>query len=604
MNAAAKSAEWRRKRALRLAAASKRAATRATGSAAVAPRHVSTEKPLSVKKAVANLSAVLEETIALPNPPPWVKVSDALLLGSARKRKQAIFGETAFTLPAFPPRVAPAAGGMALDTQIIEVNSWAAAQVYNGAYANGQAFIGYTALAELAQIPEYRRITEVTATEMTRKWIIFKGGTKEKIKQLEAEMVRLDAQGAFRKMVELDGFFGRAHLYIDTGDTDNPDELKTSIGNGRDAATLAKFKGRTGFLKGIRPVEPVWCYPLNYTSNNPLRADWYNPQSWSSMANEIHVSRFLTFVGREVPDMLKPSYAFGGLSLSQMAMPYVNNWLRTRQAVADLIWSFSVSGVKTDLSTINADNGTELLKRIAFFANLRTNQGTMVLDMEKEEFFNVSVPLGGLHELQSQAQEQMCSVIGIPVVKFLGIQPAGMNASSEGELTTWYDWIAAFQEKFFSARLGTAIDFAQLNLWGEIDPTITFEFEPMRELTEAEQATVNKTKADGDVALVGAGILDPTEARERLSKDPQSGHEGIDIEDVPSPPGQPEEEGAAPPGDNDLSSMFNLGPRDPGAVAEREDRTREPRDGERRDDRQEGRGREDRKRAPREFERA
>ena len=469
MNAAAKSAEWRRKRALRL-----RAATRGTGSAAVATRskvgasaprrsvHAG-KKPraLPVQKAIANLNAVLEETIALPNPPPWVKVSDALLLGSSRKRKQAIFGDTAFSLPSFPPRVAPASGGMAMDTQIIEVNSWAAAQVYNGAYANGQAFIGYTALAELAQIPEYRRITEVTATEMTRKWILFKGGTKEKIKQLEAEMVRLDAQGAFRNMVELDGFFGRAHLYIDTGDTDNPEELRTSIGNGRDAATAAKFKGKIGFLKGIRPVEPVWCYPLNYTSNNTLRADWYNPQSWSSMANEIHVSRFLTFVGREVPDMLKPSYAFGGLSLSQMAMPYVNNWLRTRQAVADLIWSFSVSGVKTDLSTINADGGNELMKRIAFFANLRTNQGTMVLDMEKEEFFNVSVPLGGLHELQSQAQEQMCSVIGIPVVKFLGIQPAGMNASSEGELTTWYDWIAAFQEKFFSARLGTVIDGQQ-----------------------------------------------------------------------------------------------------------------------------------------------
>jgi hypothetical protein len=48
------------------------------------------------------------------------------------------------------------------------------------------------------------------------------------------------------------------------------------------------------------------------------------------MSREVHRSRLLTFIGRELPDILKPAYAFGGLSMSQMLKPYVDNRLRSR----------------------------------------------------------------------------------------------------------------------------------------------------------------------------------------------------------------------------------------------------------------------------------
>ncbi|WP_163360700.1 anti-CBASS protein Acb1 family protein, partial [Klebsiella aerogenes] len=74
-----------------------------------------------------------------------------------------------------------------------------------------------------------------------------------------------------------------------------------------------------------------------YNTTNPLAADWYKPALWYVQGRPVHATRLLTFVGREVPDLLKPAYSFGGLSMSQMAKPYVDNWLRTRASVADLI---------------------------------------------------------------------------------------------------------------------------------------------------------------------------------------------------------------------------------------------------------------------------
>lgn len=479
-------------------------------------------------------------------PPPWVCVNDSALIRS--KYKTQVINP--FKIPDLPPRVIPKSGGkaksagMALDEQIIEFNAWASVQLYNGAFYNGQAFLGYTALSEMAQRPEYRAISETLAEEMTRKWIELKSISDEqkkagektksgKIADLEAFLKDLDVQGACRRVAELDGFFGRSHLYLDTGSTDNPKELLTPIGDGRNAITLAKFKGRKGFLKAVRPVEPVWTYPANYNANNPLRADWYNPQTWYALGTEIDVSRLLKFVGREVPDLLKPSYMFGGLSLTQMAKPYVDNWLRTRQAVADLIWSFSLRILKTNLAASLGADGSDLFNRLAFFTNLQNNQGAMVVDKDTEDVSNIQTSLASLDALQAQAQEHMCSVSREPVVKLLGIQPAGLNASSEGELVTWYDRVKAFQHKFYDANLRSVIDFAMLSLWGEVDEDITFDYAPLRELTDKEVAEQRKIDADTHAIYVELGAIDPQEVRQSLVDDPDSLYDGLDPNDMP-----------------------------------------------------------------------
>src|SRR6202011_2503289 len=110
-----------------------------------------------------------------------------------------------------------------------------------------------------------------------------------------------------------------------------------------------KAKVGVGSLKRLRVIEPVWTYPSNYNATDPLKPDWYKPSSWFVQGKEVHSTRLLTFIGREVPDLLKPAYSFGGLALSQMAKPYVDNWLRTRQSVADIIRAFSVFLLKTNL---------------------------------------------------------------------------------------------------------------------------------------------------------------------------------------------------------------------------------------------------------------
>ena len=387
--------------------------------------------------------------------------------------------------------------GLAQDDMLTATAAWAG-QIYTAgqidATLEGQHFLGYPVLAAMAQRPEYRRIVETIATEMTRKWIRLvnrKGDeeTQDRLDLLNDALEKFNVRDAFRKAAEGDGFFGRGHLYIALDGDQIGDELKAPIGNGRDSAS--KQKVRKGKLLRLQPIEAVWVNAQSYNTINPLGSDWYVPQQWYVQGREIHRDRLLTFVGREVPDFLKGAYMFGGLALTQMAQPYVANWLRTREDVSDLIAQFSVSGVQgMTLPDLLASGGAqELSNRIDMFVGARDNRGFMALG-ENEEFFNVSTPLGTLDKLQAQAQEQIASVCGIPLVKLLGVTPSGLNASSDGEVRVFYDFIHAYQEKLFGENLKRVLAFVQLSEFGDVDEDIGFEFEPLWQMDEAEKADV------------------------------------------------------------------------------------------------------------------
>jgi phage-related protein (TIGR01555 family) len=445
--------------------------------------------------------------------------------------------------PATPaPGVVPATAQRAM---MAADNSMAQIAAYGGQWgaSNNLTFMGYPFLAELAQLPEYRNIVETIAKEMTRKWIKFsatgEGDKSDKITKLEAAFKKYKVQDKFRRMAELDGFFGRAHLYIDIG----RDDLKTLM-------PVDKRKIRPGKLEALRVVEPIWTYPNAYNSTNPLAPDFYRPREWYVMGERIHRSRMLTFVGREVPDVLKPAYAFGGLSTSQMMKVTVDNWLRTRTSVSDITHNFSKTVLATNLSTIlQGGVADSLIYRAQLFNQTRDNRGLMMVDKDTEELTDVSSPLGTLDKLQAQAQEQMASIAQIPLVVLLGVTPSGLNASAEGELDVWYARVASWQEDLFGDHLTIVSHVMQLHLFGEIDPDIGYEFVPLGEEDTAARATTRKTEADTDVAYIDAGVIDPAEARARLVADENSPYKGL-TGPPPEPP-EPDPAEGGPPGEED-----------------------------------------------------
>ena len=253
------------------------------------------------------------------------------------------------------------------------------------------------------------------------------------------------------------------------------------------------------------------------------------------LGQEVHATRLLTIITHEVSDILKPAFNFGGISMSQLAEPYVDNWLRTRQSVADLINNFSIVNLATAMDQIlqGTDDGTALFNRAELFTLTRSNRGLMLTDKDREELSMNNVPLGGLAELQSQSQEQMCSVSHTPSIILLGIAPTGFGNVAEGEMRAHFDWVRAQQEAYWRKPIEIVIDILQLIRYGQIDPDITMSFKPLYQMTPKELAEIRKIEADTDAVYIDRGALDNSEVREKLAAEPDSGYQGIDVTKIP-----------------------------------------------------------------------
>lgn len=456
---------------------------------------------------------------------------------------------------------------------------------------SGLGFPGYAYLSQLTQRSEYRSPAETMASEMTREWIQLKtkGKTEEtddsderqaddaalppspKDKAEEDDAARMDDDGApaviseadkkiedieaaleefkvrehFRRVIEQDWFFGRSQLFLDVdpsgADVEQEDETPRTIVQPTVLRTVPLMIDPQGIpkgsLRGFKVIEPIWTTPYYYNATDPTAKDFYKPIAWYVLGQKIHASRLLTFIAREVPDLLKPAYNFGGISMSQLMEPYVFQWLRTRNSVSDLIHTFSIIKLATNMTAVlagTAGAAKGLMDRMKLFTQNRDNQGIFLLDKNQEELGQEAVPLSGLGELQAQAQEHMAAPTHIPLVKLLGVTPTGLNASSEGEIKVFYDYVRS-QQQIYSPHLQTVLEVIQLHLFGHVDDSITFEWVPLTSPSIKELADIRKADADTGVAYVNAGVVSADEERQRLIADPNSGYTGLSGP-APEPP--------------------------------------------------------------------
>jgi uncharacterized protein len=409
-----------------------------------------------------------------------------------------------------------------------ERNAAEHAMDFNGTATNALSFVentgfpGFPTLALLGQLAEYRSMHETLADECVRMWgkVITSGNAPtEKLADLEEELKRLDIRAAVRELVVQEQAYGRSHAFLKFKGDEGVRELPI---------TAAPYSVPLDSFEGVRPIEAYWVTPNNYNSIDPTAKDFYKPSTWWALGVETHATRMPTIISRPVGDMLKPSYSFAGVSMTQLAMPYVDNWLRTRQSVSDTVKQFSVSGVRMDLAQALLPGGaTDLERRAQLINAYRDNRNILFLDLATEEFFQVNTPLSGLDALQAQAQEQMSAVSHIPLIKLLGITPTGLNVTAEGEIRVFYDYVKGYQCNVLMTLMQTILKFVQLSKFGELDPSIGWEWNPLLEMTPKEEGELRKWTQEMDVGYVEAGIVSPQQVAARLNSDPKSPYAGL-----------------------------------------------------------------------------
>lgn len=438
-----------------------------------------------------------------------------------------------YYFPELPACVAPEGHVLAMDSMCQQMAGYAGLEPQ---FASG--FIGYPMLSQMAQSNEYRAVAETTAEEMTREWGKVKGGNNhEKLEKIEEALEAFNVRDLMRKHVETDNLFGGSQMFIRIKGQENKTELPL---------LLTPQGVKKDSLLGFTVIEPIWTTPSVYNANDPTEPDFFKPTQWFVMGKNTHCDRLLTLIIRPVPDMLKPAYNFRGVSMSQLMKPYVQRFQRTVDSVSDLVHSYSITGLKTDMSSIlqgGAGGANQLIARSKVFTQFKNNQNLMLVDTtNEEEFFQLNTPLTTLDSLQDQSLQMLAMPAKIPLVKLLGTPPSGLSANSDGEIRVYYDHIAALQNAHLLPQMQVILRLVQLHLFGEVDESIFFQFNPLYQLDDTERAAVNLTKAQTAQIYLQEGVLDQETVLDALSNDEDGDYTGKADSVVLSDPYEEEQE--------------------------------------------------------------
>ena len=400
------------------------------------------------------------------------------------------------------------------------------------------SFMGYPALQDISQNGLIRACVETVSDDMTRQFGFVSTKDEEDssvVKRMESQLRYFKIQKLLHNVAEFVGYYGGCLVFIDTGADDNQLQLPINMTSKSDEIGIDK-------LKGFRLIDPINVFPGDYNSIDPLRDDFYKPRFWWVMGRRVHASRLIRFVANEVPQLYKPAYNFFGIAQAQILWDYVMHFQQCRLATAEMITKYSSTVFKTSMmATLFQEGGYEQLeRRINLMARNRNNNSIIAVDKEDEDYVNVSAPMTGLTDVGRQALEYLAAINRTPAVKLLGISPSGFNATGESDIRNYYDHIKSQQEKLFGDGMRVILHCIQLHTFGEIDPSMKFEWNELGEADEAAIAGTQKTKADTVCAYLDRNIISPEEARQFVANEADSGLDFIDPDEVPEPQ---EEEG-------------------------------------------------------------
>lgn len=395
------------------------------------------------------------------------------------------------------------------------------------AYDLGQypitSFVGYGVLQQIAQQGLIRACIQTVSDDMTRKWIKIDGcDDPHKLEIIENELKKLHIKDLFHKAVTTTGYMGGAFIFIDTGEDDLTLPLAIN-----DLSAELKEGSKVKFIV----VDPVNVSPIEYNCINPLRDDYMQPRMWQVLGKRVHASRLLPFVENQPPMLLKPNYNFLGIPQAQILWDYVMHFNQTRASTARLLEKISLLVVQTDMDAVLSDeHGIELFDaKMEFLERYRNNDSVFVCDKESEGVMNVQTTIAGCTDVVRQSLELIACINRTPAVKLLGISPSGFNATGESDLKNYYDYISSKQE-LYREQIQTIINVIQLCEFGNIDPAITFKFEPLNEENKASQAMTAQTKIGALTQLVDRQAMSAEELRTAVREDEDLGLSFLDEE--------------------------------------------------------------------------
>ena len=288
-------------------------------------------------------------------------------------------------------------------------------------------------------------------------------------------------------------------------------------------------------FKGFAVVDPHW---LTYKWDDESATDPTSPHflepTWIEVGGKkIHRSWVIRVVNSEIPDILKPAYYYGGLSLTQMI--YERVWCADKLANEAPLLAMTkrllIADGNLEQMITDARHTNIFFKAINYF---RDNFSIFI----KKPSSNVTQLDTNLSELTAltMAQYQLVSAIAqIPVTKLMKNVPTGLQSTGDYEWDDYAQTLRAIQERDYTPLLRKHYELYCASYYPErTDIKLDIEWNSIDVPKEKEQVQMASQLATTIGSLCSQGIIMVREGRNMLrsSSNPMFQYVEADVPDL------------------------------------------------------------------------
>ena len=324
----------------------------------------------------------------------------------------------------------------------------------------------------------------------------------ELLNKIEKRFEELGGLSKISELIETSLIYGQASLFIDVN-TKNDDLTKKLV--------LAQEVFNKNKVNHLKVVAPYGMSASDVETANMLNKDFMIPKSWYVQgAGVVDSSRLMQLTIFDCPDLIKPLFNFGGVSLCQFMKNYVSTADSARQSLADIMLRYKTDIIKSDLVKVNPN---EAKSRASAINRHRNNLGLLLLT-EGEEFMQVNTPIAGLERISAHLMEYVSVSARMPNTILFGLTPAGLNATGEFELDSYYSELKSIQESKIKPIIEKLLTIICLEL--EIDKKVYIEFNEFKQEDEQLKADIETKQVANSIMLRDSGLASDEQAIEYL----------------------------------------------------------------------------------------
>lgn len=267
----------------------------------------------------------------------------------------------------------------------------------------------------------------------------------------------------------------------------------------------------------------------------------------------IHYSRIIRYDGVSLPYWQRVAEYGWGLSIVERLYDRLVAFDSTTQGAAQLVYKahLRVISVENLRDILGASGPAEaaLTKMFEMISAMQSSEGLTVLDA-KDTFQTHSYQFSGLSDVLLQFAQQLSGALQIPLVRLFGQSPAGLNATGESDIRSYYDSIAQQQESRLRRGIGQIVEMTYRSDIGPNPPEeLDFTFNSLWQMSEDQKATIAVGVTSAVTQAYDAGIVEKSVAMRELrqSADVTGIWSNIDDDAIADAENEPPEPGETEP---------------------------------------------------------